>query len=131
MVFHGFEESNDETWDDCESKIKTYMNIDLNLDPDSVIIERAHRLGKGNKPRPIIAKFLNYKDKQKIQNRIKVKLNDEELEWENPHRVSEDFTQAARDQRKGLSPYLKNARDAEKLHICRSINLSLIIDRFC
>ena len=68
----------------------------------------------GNKPRPIIAKFLSYKDKQAIQNRIREKINEDEGEWENPHRVSEDFTQGVRDQRKGLAPYMKNARAAEK-----------------
>ena len=79
-----------------------YLNVDLDFNPDNVIIEQAYRLGNGNNPRPIIAKFLNFKDKQKIQNRIKEKLNDDELEWENPHRVREDFTQGVRDQRKAL-----------------------------
>ena len=65
LVFPSFEESGDETWEDCESKIKTYMSDDLSLDPGNVVIERAHRLGNGNKPRPIIAMFLSYKDKQK------------------------------------------------------------------
>ena len=80
LVFHGFDESQNETWEDCESKIKTYMNDDLNLDPRRVVIERAHRLGNGNKPRPIIAKFLSYKDKQSIQNRIREKINDDVVE---------------------------------------------------
>ncbi|MCG7879743.1 MAG: hypothetical protein N0C90_25955 [Candidatus Thiodiazotropha endolucinida] len=113
LVFYGFDENNNETWDECESKIKTYMSYDLDINPESVMIERAHRLGNGNKPRPIIAKFLNFKDKQKVQNRIKEKIRDER-EWENPHRVSEDFTQSVRDQRKGLTPFMRNARAAEK-----------------
>ena len=36
------------------------------------------------------------------------------MEWENPDRVSEDFTQGVRDQRKRLAPYMKNARAAVK-----------------
>lgn len=115
LVFHGFEENDNETWEDCETKIKTYMSSDLEIDPDNVEIERAHRLGRGtNRPRPIIAKFLNFKDKQRIQNRIKEKLTGNEEEWENPHRVSEDYTQGVRDQRKALTPYLRNARAADK-----------------
>ena len=90
------------------------MSDDFNLDPRRVVIERAHRLGNGNNPRPIIAKFLSYKDKPAIQIRIREKINDDELAWENPHRVSEDFTQGVRDQRKGLAPYMKNARAAGK-----------------
>ena len=50
LVFPSFEESGDETWEDCESKIKTYMSDDLNLDPGSVVIERAHRLVMATNP---------------------------------------------------------------------------------
>lgn len=71
---------------------------------------------------------MSYKDKQSIQKRIKEKLSNEELEWENPHRVSEDFTQGVRDQRKGLTSYLRNARAAEK-HAYLSFNKLVIENR--
>ena len=67
-------ENDSESWDDSETKIRNLLENELNV--NGVKIERAHRTGKPdlNKPRTIVIKLLDYKDKIKIlknANRLK------------------------------------------------------------
>ena len=63
----GLIDSNKETWEQTENKLKSLI-VDLNIDPNAIVIERAHRIGKYDeqKNRTVVAKLLNFKDKEKI-----------------------------------------------------------------
>lgn len=70
-------ENEDETWEKSEEVVKKLVNDKLEL-TDDLQIERAHRVGKkrnkeesrpdGSKygPRPIVAKFLSWKQREKV-----------------------------------------------------------------
>ena len=65
----GLKEHEKETWDEFESKIKALFKEKLGID-QNVLIERAHRIGKGDvtrkRPRTVIFKLSNFKDKDII-----------------------------------------------------------------
>ena len=73
LVFHGISEDPDENWQDSENKIRTYVCDDLGIDESSISIERAHRLKTKTFPRPIIAKFTMFKDRDRILNSYREK----------------------------------------------------------
>ena len=65
----GVKESEGETWAECEEKVCELFQRRLNV--TDVVVEGAYRTGKmkdssGRKPRTIVLKVLNYKDKTKI-----------------------------------------------------------------
>ena len=62
-----------ETWDESETKVKVFLQEKLGLETDEITIERAHMIGKKEegKRRTIIAKFLNYKQREKMLNKYK------------------------------------------------------------
>jgi tetrahydromethanopterin S-methyltransferase subunit B len=71
LIFYGIPEEVNETSAKTESLLYSFLEDKLKLkvdDIDGILIERAHRLGKrnanGEKPRPIIAKFSFYKNKE-------------------------------------------------------------------
>ncbi|XP_053195327.1 LOW QUALITY PROTEIN: uncharacterized protein LOC128379724 [Scomber japonicus] len=75
-----------------------------------MVIERAHRIGKrdpkGERQRPIVAKFLNFKDRELVWSRRK------ELKRAAPGvYLNEDFSEAVRQKRKELLPKLREAWD--------------------
>lgn len=67
LLFFAIDEYESE---DCESKIINMFKEDLQIeDIGTEALERVHRIGpkKGpGVPRPIVAKFLQYKDKERI-----------------------------------------------------------------
>ena len=79
LVFFGIPEQQEETWDDCEDKVRKVLDENLKLQgalsDNEVGIERAHRIGKKQqgKTRPIVVKFSRYKTKNAILN-LKHKL---------------------------------------------------------
>ena len=57
----------DETWEDCKKEIHTLFKESLSIDED-VLLEKVHRVKtdknkKGNAPRTIVCRTINYKDK--------------------------------------------------------------------
>ena len=80
----GIEEAANESWDDCETKVKKAISEKLGI-KDEILIERTHRVGRrggdcrrparargrvarthaddDDKPCSIVAKFLNWKQK--------------------------------------------------------------------
>ncbi|XP_065639535.1 uncharacterized protein LOC136072290 [Hydra vulgaris] len=66
LRIEGVKENDNENWDDTEVKIINLLENNLNV--KDLIIERAHRTGiiDNKKPRTIVIKLLNYKDKVKI-----------------------------------------------------------------
>ena len=70
----GIPESRNETWEECEEEIQKVFNQKLGVKDDH--IERAHRSrSKSNsnngKPRTIVCKLLNYKQKEEILRKTK------------------------------------------------------------
>lgn len=68
-------------------------------------MKRAHRTGKprGDKPRPIVVKFLRFKDKSDILQKTK-SLKGTDIY------INEDYTDAVRRKRQELMPKLREAR---------------------
>ena len=72
LLFDGFQEETNETWEETESIITDFVKEKLGIEED-ILIERAHRTGKiqrndgtRNRKRTIVVKFLNFKDKSRI-----------------------------------------------------------------
>ena len=69
-----------EVWEKCEAAVKKEIHTKLKINPERMVIERAHRVGKRrdpfhhladgtkvkSRPRPILAKFLSWKDKDRV-----------------------------------------------------------------
>ena len=72
LLFDGFQEETNETWEETESIITDFVKEKLGIEED-ILIERAHQKGKiqrnygtRNRKRRIVVKFLNFKDKSRI-----------------------------------------------------------------
>ncbi|MEW8542408.1 MAG: hypothetical protein AB2693_02655 [Candidatus Thiodiazotropha sp.] len=57
LKFHGIPESNKESWDESEKKVRDYISEELEINGTQIKIERAHRLRSRKNPKPIIVKF--------------------------------------------------------------------------
>ena len=95
---------------DAERKVRSLIAEKFKLDTGAMVIERAHRIGKrdpkGERQRPIVAKFLNFKDRELVWSRRK------ELKRAAPGvYLNEDFSEAVRQKRKELLPKLREAWD--------------------
>lgn len=92
LRFNGIVESEREAWIESEEKIRKVVKEKLGIEKE-VVIERAHRTGKFYKPkgentgRTIVAKFLNYKDKDMIL----TTFIEKEL-WKEKIYINEDFS---------------------------------------
>ncbi len=110
-VVDGILESPNEKWIDSEEKVKPLIPEKLKLDHNRVILERAHRTGKlwnSTRSRPIVVKFLRYKDKEAVLQRAKC-LKDTNIY------VNEDFPEAIRQKRKELLSAMRAAREWGKI----------------
>lgn len=109
VVVDGIPESQNESWKETEDKVRGVITEKLHLDSSQMVIERAHRTGNpsgysGKRPRPIVIKFLRYKDKMAVLGKAK------DLKGTNIY-VNDDFTEAVRQKRKELIPAMKAARE--------------------
>ena len=140
LIFHGMTETDEETWEQSETKVRHFISDDLSLDDSRISIERAHRLNTRKSPRPVIVKFSHYKDKEKVlrtyrENVKELKenqhVNEDAAAQGQPSEasddrdpkslfggicVAEDFSARVRKARASLRPflrdYLKNKQDA-------------------
>jgi len=115
LCFEGIEESGrHETWDESEKIIKDLINDKLELNADEIQIERAHRVGKpkGHKSRTIIAKFLNYKDREQIL-KSRRQLKGTSIT------IREDYSDLVAEKRKNLVPQMLEARRNGKIAYLR------------
>ena len=88
--------------------MKVFLQEKLDLETDEITIERAHRIGKKEegKRRTIIAKFLNYKQREKVLNKCKeLKL------WEDQIYINEDFSEYTVEKRRILFKRAKEIRE--------------------
>lgn len=110
LIFEGIEESARESWADTEGKVRKIISEKLKLDAGAMHIERAHRSGKpdqrADKKRPIVVKFLNFKDRELILKKRKELKNTAPGVY-----INEDFSEAVRQKRRDLLPKLKEAWD--------------------
>lgn len=109
LVVDGIPETQNESWKEVEDKVKYVIKEKLHLDSSQMVIERAHRTGNPSgysekRPRPIMVKFLRYKDKMAVLGKTK------DLKGTNIY-VNEDYTEAVRQKRKELIPAMKAARE--------------------
>ncbi|XP_065645350.1 uncharacterized protein LOC136075841 [Hydra vulgaris] len=113
LRFEGFEEKENESWEESESKVKCFIKEKLNIKHD-IQIERAHRTGKQKesgqkKRRTIDVKFLNYKDKEKILDHYKrLKL------WNERIYLNDDYSERTIEKRKILFAKAKELRSSGK-----------------
>ena len=106
-------EKENETWDECEQEVQSLIKDKLGI-AENIVIERAHRIKKkGNsdnpgKPRTIVCRFLNYKDKTNILKNAK-KLKSKNIF------INEDFSHETMELRKELWEKVKKHRDEGKI----------------
>lgn len=107
LVIDGIEESQGETWAEAEEKVRKVLSQKLQLTRE-IEVERAHRTGRpkaeGDKPRPIVIKFLRHKDRAAVLQKAKC------LKGTNIY-INEDYTDHVRMKRKELMPELRAARN--------------------
>lgn len=110
LIFFGIEDTDkSESYDVVKKKLLEICSSTLTC--NNITIERAHRSGKftGNRPRPVIASFASFKDKQAVLSNAK-KLKGSKIS------ISEDFSAGVRLKRKRLLEYSKaNKKENDKI----------------
>lgn len=109
LIFNGHAESNDS--EDCVAVLKSFLQKQLELDPNHICIVSAYRLGRrqafrsGKKanPRPILATFSHTGHVDDIMSRVTMLRNTD-------FGVSRDYPREVREARKELWPDFKEAR---------------------
>ncbi|KAK7497235.1 hypothetical protein BaRGS_00011529 [Batillaria attramentaria] len=105
LLFYGISRPENETNEECEKAVQDFLTDKLELE-EPVSFDRVHRLG-GRADSPIIARCTFFKEKMTILG-AKKKLQGSKLS------VGEDFSPRVRSIRKALSPFLKEAKQAQK-----------------
>lgn len=98
-----------ESWEECEMKIRLFLESVLELGKEfaeNVQIEHVQRVRGTERKRPIIVRFLSYRDRNLV-----LKTAKNILKQSQTYRVNEDFTPSVRTARKNLSPFLLRARE--------------------
>ncbi|XP_020903896.2 protein unc-13 homolog C [Exaiptasia diaphana] len=111
LLFFNIEEKDQEN---CEDEIKNIVE-QIGMEPWTVEIERSHRMGKRReeKPRPIVAKFLRWQDKERVR-KSAYKLKGTKIG------IAEQFPMEIEEKRKELYPILKLAKkEGKKAKIVR------------
>ena len=107
MTFTGVDECVKETWLDSEKKVLDI--IEKTMDLRDITIDRAHRIGKArSQARPIVVKFLNYKDREQV-------LKSGKCLKGTPINVREDLSTKVINKRKEQMSQLREARENGKI----------------
>ena len=112
LSFDGIIEEEKETWEESEKIVKKILKKELDLDPEGIEFERVHRSGTvfvegvRNQKRTIVAKFLNFKDKEKVLKQFK-----EKKLWNKKLFINENFFEATIELRKSLFKRAKVLRE--------------------
>ena len=108
---NGLEEDDNESWDESEKKVRELFEEELKV--KNISIERAHRSGRKrrddgttNRRRPIVIKFLNYKEKVNVLTQFKKKKL-----WEKKIYMNEGFSERTVAKRKELFKKVKELRE--------------------
>lgn len=124
LVFYGIPESDRETWEESEKKIREhaaeYFGVERAKSDEELPIERAHRVGKRShgRARPVVVRFTRWKDKEEILHKARQKTREwrersSEDEVNNRIRVSEDFSARVREIRRKLVNYMQTLRQTQ------------------
>lgn len=112
LVFFGLQETQAEN---CEALVKELIKSHLDIDATAMEFDRAHRLGPNTakKPRPVVVKFHNYKNRETILNKsreqdVRTKLKDNQLG------VGVQSPPEHREARKALYPFSKRDEEMDK-----------------
>lgn len=121
LIIHGIDQSDKETWDETELKVREFLSKEVSIENDNMEIERAHRLSRARTiPQPIVVKFTKYKDRAKVYSAgKKFKRGDK-------FGITEDLSPGVREKRRKLQPFLAEAKRAGKLASLR--HDKLVID---
>ena len=110
--------------EDCERTLKMFLAKDMFIH-DDIKFDRIHRLGRYERqqarPRPIIAKFHNYKDKEMVKHQVPAKLTNTE------YGVREQYPYEYEQRRKILYPEMKAAKSNTQNRV-RMVNDTLYIN---
>ena len=124
LLFFGIPENKDEN---CADVLKTFFDTQLGI-TTPVVIQRAHRFGKligrnvigksTNRPRPIIALFLDFQQREAVRIAAHKKLAPP-----TPYGVAEDQPIEIRKARQSVAPFVKELKNKNKkvtiLYPCR------------
>lgn len=111
LLFFGLAEGQDGVLDNTETKLRDFLKTELTLeDPriiDTMEFDRLHRLGRPRRsrvsnPRPIVARFTRFKDRETIRNAAK-ELNSKR----NGFNIREQFPPEMEETRKTLYPVMR------------------------
>lgn len=99
IIIQGIPEDHNESWSATKTKLQNFLRNELKVaNPESVKIDRAHRIGqKGKNPRPIVAKLLNQDSRDIIFMHAKNNLTSE-----SHHKVQEQLPAEVTERRKRL-----------------------------
>ena len=102
LIFEGIKEMQDEN---TEAALREFMKTEMNI-TDEPQFHRVHRMGKKiqGKHRPIVAKFVLYKERERIRKAAPSTL------FGKPFRINEQFPKEINDRRKVLYPQYKQAK---------------------
>lgn len=123
LRFEGITEEENESWERSEELVKEMIKGTLGIQ-EEFVIERAHRSGRprGDWRRTIVAKMLNYKDKEKILSAYR-----SQGLWKNKIYINEDFSRHTMLKRKELFARAKELK--EKGITAKVIYNRLVVDR--
>ena len=114
LMFYGIQESEHE---DCTQKVQELLEQDLQIENvKSIVFDRVHRVGARQmfKPRPIVAKFHYYSDREKVRktafdNTTALKSSNKGVGIQLPKQV--------RDTRRALWPIMKREKDLGNMDV--------------
>ena len=129
VIIRGLEESDSETWQETENKVRDMFKESLkikNADKDvcddrhgleadgGIAIERAHRIGRlrsgsNQHPRPIVVKFTRFKHRQLVLDMARANLSKTSV-----IQVKEDFSERVRLCRRQLGSVMMQLIKAQK-----------------
>ena len=120
LVFTGISDHKEETNDQCKKSLFEFFQKQLKMTPNAtngIKFVRCHRLGpfKVGSHRPVIARFVNFNDRQSVW------LSCKHLKGQ-PYSISEDFPQLIAFSRRLLYPIF---REAKKSGRYQSVSLRL------
>ena len=123
LNFFGIEEDPGEN---TEEKVRIFLTTVLELrEVENIEFQRIHRSGgsRTRTPRPIIARFLRYSDRERVIRQGFIKLKGTSF------RVLEDFPKEIIESRRKLLPKLKQAKaDGKRAYFSRPMPDRLIVD---
>jgi hypothetical protein len=122
LTFSGIDEVVDETPDKTEVLLRTFLQEKLQMAAemvDAIKFDRVHRMGGQRRPRVIVAKFSDYKQRQDVKSRSRT------LKGTNCF-INEQFPPEIVEQRKELIKVMKEKKSSG--HRTRLVYNKLYID---